>query len=46
MQVAPTTELNAGSYTLPLNRNTLKSGVYFVKLNVNGYAVTKKIIVE
>ena len=44
--VAAKTELNAGSYSLPLNRNTLKPGIYFVKLNVDGYSVTKKIIVQ
>jgi hypothetical protein len=46
MPVSTKTELSAGTYTLPLNRNTLKSGIYFVKLNVDGYSVTKKVIVQ
>ena len=44
--VSEKTELNAGTYTLPINRNGLKSGIYFVKLNVNDYSVTKKIIIQ
>ena len=40
------TELNAGSYSFPLNKNTLKQGIYFVKLNVDGYSVMKKVIVQ
>jgi PKD repeat protein len=40
------TELGAGTYSLPLNRNTLKPGIYFVKLNVDGYSVMKKVIVQ
>jgi hypothetical protein len=39
-------ELSAGTYTLPINRNDLKSGIYFVKLNVNDYSVTKKMIIQ
>ncbi|HEY4797448.1 MAG TPA: M43 family zinc metalloprotease [Bacteroidia bacterium] len=40
------TELAAGTYNLPVGRNTLKSGIYFVKLTVDGYAVTRKIVVQ
>lgn len=39
-------ELNAGPYSFPLNKKTLTSGVYFIKLNVDGYSVTKKIIIQ
>ncbi len=38
-------ELNAGSYSLPLNKNNLNPGVYFLKLNVDGYMVTRKVMV-
>jgi hypothetical protein len=44
--VSNATELNAGSYSLPLSKNFLNKGVYFVKLEVNGYSVTKKIVVQ
>lgn len=40
------TQLSAGSYSLPLNKSTLKQGIYFVKLNVEGYSVMKKVVVE
>jgi hypothetical protein len=39
-------ELGAGSYSLPLNRGVLKAGIYFVKMNVDGYSVMKKMIVQ
>jgi len=46
VEVSNPAELNAGSYSLPLNKHTLTSGIYFVKLNVDGYSVMKKVIVE
>jgi len=44
--VSSKTELNAGTYSLPISRNTLKPGIYFIKLNVDGYSVMKKMIVQ
>jgi len=44
--VANTANLAPGTYSFPLNRNTLSQGVYFVRLEVNGYTVTKKVIVQ
>lgn len=44
--ISNTSELGPGSYSLPLNKNNLKPGVYFVKLEVDGYAITKKVIVQ
>ncbi len=44
--VSEKTELAAGTYDLPLTKTTLKPGIYFVKLDVDGYTVTKKIIVQ
>lgn len=44
--VSENTELGPGSYSLPLNKNDLKPGIYFVKLDVNGYSSMKKIIVQ
>lgn len=44
--VSEKTMLNAGSYTLPLNSTVLKPGVYFVKLEVEGYSITRKIVVQ
>ncbi|MBI4932106.1 MAG: PKD domain-containing protein [Bacteroidetes bacterium] len=41
-----TTELGAGTYEFPISGKTLNAGVYFVKLNVDGYSVMKKVIVE
>ena len=46
VSIAALVELAAGTYTLPLTKNTLKAGIYFVKLNVEGYSVTKKVIVQ
>ena len=46
MSISNKSDLSAGSYTLPLNKGTLKSGIYFVKLDVEGYSVTKKVIVQ
>ncbi|MBI4945145.1 MAG: T9SS type A sorting domain-containing protein [Bacteroidetes bacterium] len=46
MPVSAKAELHAGTYSLPLNRNALSPGVYFVTLNVDGYSVTKKVIVQ
>lgn len=44
--VSEKTILNAGNYELPLNSTLLKPGVYFVKLWVEEYSVTKKIVVQ
>ena len=44
--ISNTSNLSAGTYTLPLERENLKSGIYFVTLKVNEYSVTKKIIVQ
>jgi hypothetical protein len=41
-----TTELNAGSYSFPITKNTLKQGIYFVKLKIGNSSVVRKIIVE
>ena len=46
MTISNKAELSAGSYQLPLDRNNLRSGIYFVKMNVDGYSVTKKVIVQ
>ncbi|MBI4945144.1 MAG: T9SS type A sorting domain-containing protein [Bacteroidetes bacterium] len=46
MPVSAKAELHAGTYSLPLNRNALSPGVYFVKLNADGYSVIKKVIVQ
>ena len=46
MSLSNKSELSAGTYSLPLNRSSLRSGIYFVKLNVDGYSVTKKVIVQ
>ena len=42
----PKTKMSSGIHKLPLNGGNLNSGIYFVKLSVDGYAVTKKIIVQ
>ncbi len=39
-------DLNAGTYELPVSNTVLKSGVYFVKLIVDGYSITKKVVVQ
>jgi hypothetical protein len=46
LPVSAKTELSAGNYSLPLNRNMLKPGIYFVKMDVDGYSVMKKMIVQ
>jgi hypothetical protein len=46
LPVSAGTEVSAGTYSFPLNRNALKSGIYFVKLSVDGYVVTKKVLVQ
>lgn len=44
--VANGSDMDPGSYTLPLNKNNLKAGIYFVKLDVDGYSVMQKMIVQ
>ena len=39
-------EMNAGTYNLPLDRTILKPGIYFAKLDVDGYSVTKKVVLQ
>ncbi len=39
-------EMNAGAYEFPLDKTILKPGIYFVKLGVDGYSVTKKVVVQ
>jgi hypothetical protein len=40
-------EYNAGEHSISVNKNkTLRSGIYFVNLNVNGSKLTKKLIIE
>ena len=46
VQSISSSTLSAGSYSLPLTRSNLSSGIYFVKLTVDGYAVTRKIVVQ
>lgn len=46
VEVSTPAELNAGSYSFPLNKHTLPSGIYIVKLNVDGNSLMKKIIVQ
>lgn len=46
ISISNTAELGAGAYSLPLNKNNLVKGIYFVRLEVNGYAVMKKVIVQ
>lgn len=39
-------EMSAGDHTFPVDRSNLKPGIYLAKLNVNGYIITKKMIVQ
>ncbi len=39
-------EFSSGTYNISLNRNTFKPGIYFVRLVVNGYSMTKKVVVQ
>ena len=39
-------ELSSGTHTIPLSCSALNSGIYFVRLIVNGYSVTKKVVVQ
>ena len=38
--------LNAGNNKINFNVNNVESGIYFVKLNINGLTTTKKITVS
>ncbi len=45
MQVANEKQ-NTGEHQLNLNTEQLQSGVYFVKMNVNGEQLSKKLILS
>ena len=44
--IAEKTELNAGTYNLPIGNSVLKAGIYFLKLDVDGYVVSKKLVIQ
>ncbi len=46
VSISNKTKLLAGTYTLPINKSTLTSGIYFIKLVVDGYETTQKIVVQ
>jgi len=46
ISISNSTELAPGSYSLPLNKSNLKPGIYFIKLEVDGYTAMKKVIVQ
>jgi len=46
ISLSNTTKLSAGSYSFPLNKATLKQGIYLIKLEVNGYSVMRKVVVQ
>jgi len=46
ISISNDTELAPGSYSLPLNKGNLKPGIYFVKLEIEGYSAVKKMIVQ
>ncbi|TAL62792.1 MAG: T9SS type A sorting domain-containing protein [Bacteroidetes bacterium] len=46
VSISNSIELSPGFYSLPLNKSNLKQGIYFVRLEVNGYSVMKKVAVQ
>jgi len=46
VSISNATELAPGSYSLPLNKGNLKPGIYFVKLEIEGFSAIKKMIVQ
>lgn len=46
ISLAKTEGLSAGSYSFPLNKGTMTNGLYFIKLNVNGHSVIRKIVIQ